>query len=130
MTEIGAYAFAEYENLRSVTAFDSSVIGMIREGAFENCKDLRSFSVGYAVSIESNAFRGCHCMSWFAAEDVRGAEIASDAFDPDTKVMFFGITPPRVEGCYCVSAEDGLMFFEDGVTLLEEGSVIELPGQG
>ena len=129
VTEIGAYAFAGYENLRSVTAFDSSAIGMIREGAFENCKNLRSFSVGYAVSIESNAFRVCHRMSWFAAEDVQGAEIASDAFDPDTKVMFFGITPPRVEGCYCVSAEDGSMFFEDGVTLLEEGIVIELPGE-
>ena len=119
VTEIGAYAFAGYEKVRTVTAFDSSVIGRIREGAFENCKNLRSFRVGYAVSIESNAFRGCNRMSWFTAENARGADIASDAFDPDTKVMFFGITPPKA-GCYSVSAEDGGLFDVDGATILED----------
>ena len=119
VTEIGAYAFAGYEDLESVTAFDSSVIGMIREGAFENCKNLMSFRVRYAVSIESNAFRGCNRLSWFTAENARGADIASDAFDPDTKVMFFGITPPKA-GCYSVSAEDGGLFDVDGATILED----------
>ena len=128
VTEIGAYAFAGYEKVRTVTAFDSSVIGMIREGAFENCKNLMSFSVGYAVSIERNAFRGCNRMSWFMAEDARGADIASDAFDPDTKVVFFGITPPKAGG-YSISAEDGLVFFEAGLTILDAGNIIEKPGE-
>lgn len=63
VTEIGPKAFAGYDKVESVR-----VTGIIREGAFENCKNLRMFQGNNGVNIESNAFRGCHKMARFYAE--------------------------------------------------------------
>lgn len=123
VTEIGEAAFAGYTNVVSVSAFTGLKIGTIRERAFENCANLRSVSIGTGVTIESNAFRGCHKLADLYAEQKEGATIAYDAFDPDSKVLVSGIVPPSGSDFpypfLSVSWEDGLLFYEDGATLLE-----------
>lgn len=131
VTEIGPGAFAGYDKVESVGAFHYSLTGIIREGAFENCKNLRMFQVNNGVSIESNAFRGCHKMARFYAEKTEESVIAYDAFDADTKVLFVGIVPPydKNQPFYSVSLEAGLLFEEQGATVLQSWYVITPPGE-
>lgn len=88
VTEIAAGAFVDFDVMQNICVEQPKFI--IRTGAFHNCSSLSSVRVGgMSIHIESHAFTECHKLSYVGpiSSDMNPSFIASDAFDPDSKVI-------------------------------------------
>ena len=115
--EIAAGAFVDFEVMRSISVDQPGFL--IHTGAFYNCSSLSSVGVKWSIHIESQAFTECHKLAYIGElTDTVNNSIASDAFDPDSKVIVYsyGWYPENPENSFVtIDPESYYQLRKDGV---------------
>ena len=85
--EIAAGAFVDFDVMQSISVDQPGFL--IHTGAFHNCSSLKYVNAyRWSIRIESQAFTECHKLAYVGQlEGIENIFIASDAFDPDSKVI-------------------------------------------
>ncbi len=118
VTEIAAGAFVDFEVMQSISVEQPGFL--IHTGAFHNCSSLSSvIALRWSIRIESQAFTECNKLAYVGQlEGIENIFIASDAFDPDSKVIVYcsGWYPENPENSFVmIDPESYYELRKDGV---------------
>ena len=99
LISLGAYAFAECENLRSVTFSENSSFKNIENHTFASCSSLTEITIpASVVKINDNAFKGCDNLENIYFENTEGWQnkpssggdfVDMDVTDPEENAEMF-----------------------------------------
>ena len=99
LISLGAYAFAECENLRSVTFSENSSFKYIENHTFASCGSLTEITIpASVVKINDNAFKGCDNLENIYFENTEGWQnkpssggdfVDMDVTDPEENAEMF-----------------------------------------